>query len=976
MSSSSNSPLHHSFINNRQPRSNGLPYSSTLTPNHRPSRSLQTNITNNNSTTPSRSLITVLPPASLPSNPPQVRSSTLCSGYGPPSGFSRGILIPLYPTLAAQMAAIAREYGLPSTGGMMVYMIEASPQLGELAKHMVGGPKISEAAWNILWSGIFEEEEAEAFERELLQRDQLYSEPASRQYYNNNPEADLNEDHEEIQEEEALNSSLEDIVGSAIDFPIPPAHHRPSLTPSTQDHHHHPHNNHPAQTSSISSSDDPKLNHTHTTSTIHRRIPSRQRTDDRFKLADRLIHHAHSHSSIISNKINPTRVSSSADLTSRPTSPTSVRPPFRSSRPINSIRLAHHPAPISDRGSSYSASSLRPRRIGAGMIVGKIEFDIDCSRSNGRWYQQWLNPSKLARNDYSSSTTPVSADSSRPLLLPNLITQRSQSSTSPNLPLEKESPTSHFNNSLRSTDLSSSSSRNQSDNSHSFLAFDDPAPLSGSDLGRSQLTLDKSTDTPDRSMDYRNSSKLTSEKYPLDSGRIFYSNEPRGEKSSPPGEGSESKRVGGRIVSDKHRQAISLIEAQAKHQSLVEQIDAQLSSPIKLEPVPQHHSYGFGNLTSTTTTTTLPGLSLEVSNRPDLADSRYKRNEQGSHSSCTSSPDTDPANMTHSSTGSTSSNSSVDVPDNQELLLPGLWASKRSSSMAIEANLKELEQALVSLSPRALRSGPNPLPSPISLDSSSSNPRPIATQPSNNLLAGSSICSPEYLIHAGPNKNRLNSSSTSSALLQSSNQDQRGGMSKFFDSLQESYQDIKARSSLLPPQPQHSSSSSSASSSTPSGSSALSGSEVPVGNTSGYTREDVRETQAPTSPLPTITSFSSNPTPILTPDPTPTTTTTATTTTATSSRRNNSFKLPPRTTSFFRKNSSSSSAASSTIALTPLSSSISSTSHPNPDGFVSKAATLVVGKFRNHSGHFAGFASPAAVASPKRKITLENLAAS
>ncbi|KAA1115304.1 hypothetical protein PGT21_035024 [Puccinia graminis f. sp. tritici] len=874
------------------------------------------------------------------------------------------------------MAAIAREYGLPSTGGMMVYMIEASPQLGELAKHMVGGPKISEAAWNILWSGIFEEEEAEAFERELLQRDQLYSEPASRQYYNNNPEADLNEDHEEIQEEEALNSSLEDIVGSAIDFPIPPAHHRPSLTPSTQDHHHHPHNNHPAQTSSISSSDDPKLNHTHTTSTIHRRIPSRQRTDDRFKLADRLIHHAHSHSSIISNKINPTRVSSSADLTSRPTSPTSVRPPFRSSRPINSIRLAHHPAPISDRGSSYSASSLRPRRIGAGMIVGKIEFDIDCSRSNGRWYQQWLNPSKLARNDYSSSTTPVSADSSRPLLLPNLITQRSQSSTSPNLPLEKESPTSHFNNSLRSTDLSSSSSRNQSDNSHSFLAFDDPAPLSGSDLGRSQLTLDKSTDTPDRSMDYRNSSKLTSEKYPLDSGRIFYSNEPRGEKSSPPGEGSESKRVGGRIVSDKHRQAISLIEAQAKHQSLVEQIDAQLSSPIKLEPVPQHHSYGFGNLTSTTTTTTLPGLSLEVSNRPDLADSRYKRNEQGSHSSCTSSPDTDPANMTHSSTGSTSSNSSVDVPDNQELLLPGLWASKRSSSMAIEANLKELEQALVSLSPRALRSGPNPLPSPISLDSSSSNPRPIATQPSNNLLAGSSICSPEYLIHAGPNKNRLNSSSTSSALLQSSNQDQRGGMSKFFDSLQESYQDIKARSSLLPPQPQHSSSSSSASSSTPSGSSALSGSEVPVGNTSGYTREDVRETQAPTSPLPTITSFSSNPTPILTPDPTPTTTTTATTTTATSSRRNNSFKLPPRTTSFFRKNSSSSSAASSTIALTPLSSSISSTSHPNPDGFVSKAATLVVGKFRNHSGHFAGFASPAAVASPKRKITLENLAAS
>ncbi|KAA1108575.1 hypothetical protein PGT21_018150 [Puccinia graminis f. sp. tritici] len=94
---------------------------------------------------------------------------------------------------------------------------------------------------------------------------------------------------------------------------------------------------------------------------------------------------------------------------------------------------------------------------------------------------------------------------------------------------------------------------------------------------------------------------------------------------------------------------------------------------------------------------------MKLGNRPDLADSRYKRNKQGAHLSCTSSPDTNPANMTHSSTSSTSSNSSVDVPDNQELLLPGLWASKRSSSMAIKANLKELEQALVSLLPRALR---------------------------------------------------------------------------------------------------------------------------------------------------------------------------------------------------------------------------------------------------------------------------------
>lgn len=36
---------------------------------------------------PSRFLVTVLPPAYLPHDPPHPRTSTLCSGYGPPSKF-------------------------------------------------------------------------------------------------------------------------------------------------------------------------------------------------------------------------------------------------------------------------------------------------------------------------------------------------------------------------------------------------------------------------------------------------------------------------------------------------------------------------------------------------------------------------------------------------------------------------------------------------------------------------------------------------------------------------------------------------------------------------------------------------------------------------------------------------------------------------------------------------------------------------
>lgn len=46
-------------------------------------------------------------------------------------------MIPLYPTLSLQLSAIAREYGLPSTGGMVLYLVEGSIHTGEIANQIV-----------------------------------------------------------------------------------------------------------------------------------------------------------------------------------------------------------------------------------------------------------------------------------------------------------------------------------------------------------------------------------------------------------------------------------------------------------------------------------------------------------------------------------------------------------------------------------------------------------------------------------------------------------------------------------------------------------------------------------------------------------------------------------------------------------------------------------------------------------------------
>ncbi|TIA79845.1 hypothetical protein E3P98_03022 [Wallemia ichthyophaga] len=86
-------------------------------------------------------LLTVIPPKSLQSKSNNSKQ------------FSRGILIPLQPSLPAMRAAIAREFNLPSSGGLVVYLVENMSQDSEDPDNYIDypGPLINDESWNLLW---------------------------------------------------------------------------------------------------------------------------------------------------------------------------------------------------------------------------------------------------------------------------------------------------------------------------------------------------------------------------------------------------------------------------------------------------------------------------------------------------------------------------------------------------------------------------------------------------------------------------------------------------------------------------------------------------------------------------------------------------------------------------------------------------------------------------------------------------------
>ncbi|KAI0673644.1 hypothetical protein C8Q78DRAFT_1018232 [Trametes maxima] len=118
----------------------------------------------------SRYLLHVIPPTHLPHESDSHYDHELlpppptASGYH--AQFRRGILVPVYPTLQSQLAAIAKEYALPSTVGLVLYLInstttaQASMRLGNMVDEDGDGPgpRLSEDIWRHIWVRVLKAE--------------------------------------------------------------------------------------------------------------------------------------------------------------------------------------------------------------------------------------------------------------------------------------------------------------------------------------------------------------------------------------------------------------------------------------------------------------------------------------------------------------------------------------------------------------------------------------------------------------------------------------------------------------------------------------------------------------------------------------------------------------------------------------------------------------------------------------------------
>ncbi|KDQ64536.1 hypothetical protein JAAARDRAFT_187858 [Jaapia argillacea MUCL 33604] len=93
-----------------------------------------------------RWLVVVIPPESLPREQ-NALGPTLSSG--PSHRLQHGILMPLFPTMYAQLTAIAREFSFPSTAGLCLYL-----HISEAGFTFT--PRISDESWQSLWGHLFD----------------------------------------------------------------------------------------------------------------------------------------------------------------------------------------------------------------------------------------------------------------------------------------------------------------------------------------------------------------------------------------------------------------------------------------------------------------------------------------------------------------------------------------------------------------------------------------------------------------------------------------------------------------------------------------------------------------------------------------------------------------------------------------------------------------------------------------------------
>ena len=112
----------------------------------------------------SRFLLHVVPPRDLAHAADESEYTPLpASASGYHSQYERGTLVPLHQSLQGQLLAIAKEYALPSTIGLVLYLVSSTPGPGALNptpnrdatlqewESEGPGPRISEAIWRHIW---------------------------------------------------------------------------------------------------------------------------------------------------------------------------------------------------------------------------------------------------------------------------------------------------------------------------------------------------------------------------------------------------------------------------------------------------------------------------------------------------------------------------------------------------------------------------------------------------------------------------------------------------------------------------------------------------------------------------------------------------------------------------------------------------------------------------------------------------------
>ncbi|KAG1886013.1 hypothetical protein F4604DRAFT_1615146 [Suillus subluteus] len=142
-----------------------------------PSNASTYNVGSFASSSQSKFLLHVIPPLHLlhdfdASDPLEPAPPPNASGYH--TQFRRGTLVSLQPSLHAQLHAIAKEYALPSTIGLVLYLITTSAQSRQsspmpYATPISGnedaeepGPRISEEIWKRIWGRVLKAEREES----------------------------------------------------------------------------------------------------------------------------------------------------------------------------------------------------------------------------------------------------------------------------------------------------------------------------------------------------------------------------------------------------------------------------------------------------------------------------------------------------------------------------------------------------------------------------------------------------------------------------------------------------------------------------------------------------------------------------------------------------------------------------------------------------------------------------------------------